>query len=41
MRGRGRSKLTWGEVIKRDLKAWDIPRDLYLNKSAWKAAIDD
>jgi hypothetical protein len=26
--------------IKRYLKAWDIPRDLCLNKSAWKAAID-
>jgi len=22
-RGRGRPKLTWGEAIKRDLKAWD------------------
>ena len=32
-RGRERLKLTWGEAIKRDLKAWDIPRDLYLNRS--------
>ena len=32
-RGRGRLKLTCGETIKRFLKAWDIPRDLYLNKS--------
>ena len=24
-RGRGRPKLTWGEAIKRYLKAWDIP----------------
>jgi hypothetical protein len=39
-RGRGRPKLTWGEAIKRDLKAWDIPRDLCFNRSAWKAAID-
>ena len=39
-RGRGRLKLTWGETIKRDLKAWDIPRDLRLNRSAWKAAIE-
>ena len=29
------------DAIKRDLKAWDIPRDLCLNRSAWKAAIDD
>ena len=39
-RGRGRPKLTWEEAIKRDLKALDIPRDLCLNRSAWKAAID-
>jgi hypothetical protein len=39
-RGRGRLKLTWREAIKRDLKAWDIPRDLCLNRSAWKAAIE-
>jgi len=28
------------EAIKRDLKAWDIPRDLCLNMSTWKAAIE-
>jgi hypothetical protein len=28
------------EAIKRDLKAWDIPRDLCLNRSAWKVAIE-
>jgi hypothetical protein len=39
-RGRGRPKLTWGEAIKRDLKAWDIPRDLCFNRGAWKAAIE-
>ena len=39
-RGRGRLKLTWREAIKRDLKTWDTPRDLCLNKSAWKAAIE-
>ena len=39
-RGRGRPKLTWGEAIKRYLKAWDIPRDLCLNMSTWKAAIE-
>ena len=33
-RGRGRPKLTRGKAIKRDLKAWDIPRDLCLNRSA-------
>ena len=31
-RGRGRPKLTW-RAIKRYLKAWDIPRDLCLNRS--------
>jgi len=41
-RGRGRSKLTWGEAIKRDLKGWDwdIPRDLCLDRTALKAVID-
>jgi hypothetical protein len=29
-----------GEAIKRDLKSWDIPRDICLNRRAWKAAID-
>ncbi|KAG2599534.1 hypothetical protein PVAP13_5KG428814 [Panicum virgatum] len=38
-RGRGRPKLTWEEIIRRDLKDWSIPRDLSLDMSAWKAAI--
>ena len=38
-RGRGRP-LTLGEAIKRDLKAWDILRDLCLNRGTWKAAIE-
>ena len=29
-----------GEAIKRDLKDWDIPRDLCLNMSTWKVAIE-
>jgi hypothetical protein len=29
-----------GEAIKIDLNGWDIPRDLCLDMSAWKAAID-
>ena len=39
-RGRGRPKLIWGEAIKRDLMGWDIRRDLCLDRTAWKAAID-
>jgi len=27
-------------AIKRYLKDWDILRDLFLNRSAWKAAIE-
>ncbi|KAG2578064.1 hypothetical protein PVAP13_6NG184603, partial [Panicum virgatum] len=38
-KGRGRLKLTWEETIRRDLKDWSIPRDLSLDRSAWKAAI--
>ena len=38
-RGRGRLKLTWVEAIKGDLKGWNIPKDLALDRSAWKTAI--
>ncbi|KAG2549259.1 hypothetical protein PVAP13_9KG163539 [Panicum virgatum] len=27
------------EIIRRDLKDWSIPRDLFLDRSAWKVAI--
>jgi hypothetical protein len=27
-RGRRRPKLTWDESVKRDLKEWDIPKEL-------------
>ena len=27
-RGRGRPKLTWDESVKRDLKDWNISKDL-------------
>jgi len=30
---------TWEETIRRDVKDWSIPRDLSLDRSAWKAAI--
>ena len=35
-RGRGRSKLTWEESVKRDLKDWDISEELALDRSAWR-----
>ena len=39
-RGRERPKLTWVELsIKGDLNGWNIPKDLALDKSAWKKAI--
>jgi len=38
-RGRGRPKLTWVEAIKGDLKGCNIPKDLALDRSAWKTAI--
>jgi len=38
-RGRGRPNLTWEEAIKRDLKEWNIPMELCLDRSAWKEAI--
>ena len=39
LRGRGRPKLTWVEAIKGDLKGWNIPKDLALDRSAWKTTI--
>ena len=38
-RGRGRPKLTWVEAIKGDLKGWNIPKDLALDRSSWKIAL--
>jgi hypothetical protein len=38
-RGRGRPKLKWEEVVKRNLKGRDILKDLDLNRSAWKTII--
>jgi hypothetical protein len=31
-RGRGRPKLTWDESVKRDLKEWDIPKELVMDR---------
>jgi hypothetical protein len=33
-RGRGRSKLTWDESVKRDLKDWNISEDVALDRGA-------
>jgi hypothetical protein len=38
-RDRYRPRLTWKEVIKKDLKEWSIPRELALNRSVWKTTI--
>jgi hypothetical protein len=38
-RGRGWPNLTWEDAIKRDLKKWNIPMELCLDRSAWKEAI--
>jgi hypothetical protein len=38
--GRGRPKLTWDESVKRDLKEWNISKDLALDRSAWRLAIN-
>jgi hypothetical protein len=39
-RGRGRPKLTCAEVVKRDLRDWKVPKDLALDSTAWKSAIN-
>ena len=33
-RGRGRPKLTWEESVKRDLREWDISKELAVDRSA-------
>jgi len=33
-RGRGRPKLTWDESVKRDLKVWNISKEIALDRSA-------
>ncbi|KAJ4769085.1 Transcriptase [Rhynchospora pubera] len=37
--GRGRPKLTWEEAVKRDLKEWNVSKELAIDRSAWKLAI--
>ena len=37
-RGRGRPKLTWDESVKRDLKDWNISKEIALDRSAWRLA---
>jgi hypothetical protein len=39
-RGRGRPKLTWEDAVKRDFKEWDIPKELVMDRSAWRHAIN-
>ena len=37
---RGRPKLTWDESVKRDLKEWNISKEVTLDRSAWRLAIN-
>ena len=39
-RGRGRPKLTWDVSVKRDLKDWNISKEIALDRSAWRLAIN-
>jgi hypothetical protein len=38
-RGRCRPRLAWEETIKKDLKEWNISKELVLDMSAWKTSI--
>ncbi|KAG2658315.1 hypothetical protein PVAP13_1KG247805 [Panicum virgatum] len=38
--GRCRSKLTWDESVKRDLKDWNISKEIALDRSAWRLSIN-
>ncbi|PVH65405.1 hypothetical protein PAHAL_2G485400 [Panicum hallii] len=39
-RGRDRPRLTWDETVKRDLKEWNIAKELAMDRSAWRLAIN-
>ncbi|KAG2594016.1 hypothetical protein PVAP13_5NG613003 [Panicum virgatum] len=39
-RGRDRPKLMWDESVKRDLKDWNISKEIALDRSAWRLAIN-
>ena len=39
-KGRGRPKLTWDELVKRDLKDWNISKEIALDRSAWRLDIN-
>ena len=39
-KGRGRPKLTQDESVKRDLKDWNIFKEIALDRSAWRLAIN-
>jgi hypothetical protein len=39
-RGGGRPKLTWGELVKRDLREWNISNELAMDRSAWRLPIN-
>ena len=39
-RGRGRPKQSWDELVKRDLKDWNISKEVALDMSAWRLAIN-
>jgi len=39
-RGRGRLKLTWDESVTRDFKEWNISKEVVLDRSAWRLAIN-
>jgi hypothetical protein len=38
-RCRGRPTLTWTEAVKRDLKKWNIDKELAVDRKGWKCAI--
>ena len=38
-RGRGQPRLTWEEAVKKNLKEWNVSKELALDRSVWKLAI--
>ena len=38
-RGRGRPNFTWAEAVKRGLWDWNVPKDLPVDRNAYRSAI--
>jgi hypothetical protein len=36
----GRRRRRWEEAVKRDLKEWNVPKEVVFDRSTWRLAIN-